>query len=103
MYLHLSDLGGEDICSEAEKALVRRASVMIVELEHMEMRFALAEDGASESAIKTYQMTTNTLRRTLESLGLKRRTKDITPHPLEYAKQYRRKAADIEESEEVGA
>jgi hypothetical protein len=37
LYLHLSDLGGEDNCSEAEKALVRRASVLIVELEHMEM------------------------------------------------------------------
>jgi hypothetical protein len=31
--LHLSDLGGEDNCSEAEKALARRASCLIVELE----------------------------------------------------------------------
>jgi hypothetical protein len=40
LYLHLSDLGGEDNCSEAEKALVRRSSCLIVELEHMEMLFA---------------------------------------------------------------
>src|SRR6478752_3615247 len=39
MILHLSDLGGEANCSEAERALVRRASVLVVELEHLEMKF----------------------------------------------------------------
>jgi hypothetical protein len=84
IYLHTADLGGEDNCSEAEKALVRRASCLIVELEHLEMKFALAEDGAEEGQLKTYQMTVNTLRRTLESLGLKRRARDVTPTLAEY-------------------
>src|SRR5205809_96689 len=84
LYLHLEDLGGEDACSEAEKALVRRASVLIVELEHMETRWATA-GGATDSELKTYQMATNTLRRTLSSLGLKRRARDVTPDPLTYA------------------
>jgi hypothetical protein len=65
MLLHLSDLGGETNYSEAEKALVGRASCLIVELEHMEMRFAL-KDGASPDQLKVYQMTVNTLRRTLD-------------------------------------
>jgi hypothetical protein len=107
IYLHLSDLGGEDACSEAEKALVRRASCLIVELEHMETRFALAEVGASPDKLRIYQMTVNTLRRTLESLGLKRRAKDITPHPLDYARDYARRKAEeleieIDEEVEVG-
>ena len=79
LYLHLSDLGGEDNCSEAEKALARRAACLIVELEHMEMRFAMAEHGADPDELKTYQMCTNTMRRCLESLGLKRRAKTIGP------------------------
>src|SRR6266508_1348132 len=35
--LHLNDLGGDGVASEAEKALVRRAACLIVELERMEM------------------------------------------------------------------
>ena len=102
--LHTSDLAGLDNLSQAELSIIRRASCLTVELEHLEQKFALAGDGATESQLKTYQMTVNTLRRTLEALGLKRRAKDITPDPLEYARDYaRRKAADIEESEEVGA
>jgi hypothetical protein len=61
----MSDLGGETNYSEAEKALVGRASCLIVELEHMEMRFAL-KDGASPDQLKVYQTTVNTLRRTLD-------------------------------------
>ena len=91
LYLHLSDLGGEDNCSEAEKALVRRASCLIVELEHLEDIFA-AGDGTSQR-LELYQRLTNTLRRVLESTGLKRRMKDITPSLAEYIAQKGREKA----------
>jgi hypothetical protein len=38
---HLSDLGGEDNTSEAERSIIRRASVLTVELERLETKFAL--------------------------------------------------------------
>jgi hypothetical protein len=43
-------------------------------------------------------MSANSLRRLLESLGLKRRARDVTPSPLEYAASYarRNKAEDLE-------
>ena len=78
--LHLSDLGGPDIASEAEKAIARRAACLIVELEQLEQKFAT--QGASEGGqLDQYQRCANTLRRLLESLGLERRQRDVTPTP----------------------
>src|SRR5262245_4753672 len=76
--LHFSDLGGEDNVSEAERALVRRAVTLIIELERREMMFAQA-GAADDEALAIYQTTVNTLRRTLESLGLQRRPRDVSP------------------------
>ena len=43
----------------------------------MEQRFSQNEDGAASSQqIECYGRTTNTLRRTLEALGLERRAED---------------------------
>jgi hypothetical protein len=84
--MHLSDLGGEEACSAAEMSIVRRAALLTLELEVMEGKF----DEAGEASLKqldAYQRTANSLRRLLESLGIKRRSKDITPHPLDYARQ----------------
>src|SRR5215217_2361341 len=76
--LHLADLGGEDRVTAAEKALARRAACLVVELEQMERAFAL--QGCSEACQLTeYGRASNTLRRLLESLGLQRRPKDVTP------------------------
>ena len=75
---HLSDLGGEDNTSAAERSIVRRASVMTVELERLEAKFAVAGE-ASADDLHLYQRMTNTLRRALESVGLQRRAKDIGP------------------------
>jgi hypothetical protein len=77
--LHLNDLGGEEACSEAEKALTRRAACLIVELEALEQTFA-QQGGAETSQLENYQRATNTLRRVLESLSpnLQRRAKDVT-------------------------
>jgi hypothetical protein len=81
--LHLSDLGGQANVSEAEKAIARRAACLIVELEQMEQKFAT--QGASEGGqLDAYQRASNTLRRLLESLGLERRQRDVTPKLQEY-------------------
>jgi hypothetical protein len=75
---HLSDLGGEDNASEAEKAIARRAACLIVQLETMEAKFARNEGHAANKTLITYQRLANSLRRLLESLGLQRRPRDIT-------------------------
>ena len=76
--LHTSDLGGVDACSNAERALVRRAACLSLECELLESRFAT--DGQSTpQSLDLYQRTSNSLRRLLESLGLERRQRDVTP------------------------
>ncbi len=79
--LHLSDLGGESVTSEAEKSIARRAACLVVELEQMEIRFATGDTPEGEddtgNLIDRYQRCANTLRRLLESLGLQRRAKDV--------------------------
>jgi hypothetical protein len=77
--LHVSDLGGIENISEAEHAIVRRASVLIVELERMERDFALANGSPDIPTLDAYQRTCNSLRRLLEAVGLQRRAKDVTP------------------------
>jgi hypothetical protein len=81
--LHIGDLGGEGNISEAERAIVRRAGVLIVELERMEVAFAMAEGAPDTAALDAYQRAANSLRRLLESVGLKRRQRDITPLDLQ--------------------
>ena len=83
IHLHISDLGGEDGCSAAELSIVRRAALLTLELETMEGRFE-QEGEASLKQLDAYQRTANSLRRLLESLGLKRRPRDVTPDPLTY-------------------
>ncbi len=68
---HLSDLGGLDNCSTAERSIIRRASVLTVELERMEHQFALDEQASADCA--------NSLRRLLEAVGLQRRARDVGP------------------------
>jgi hypothetical protein len=74
---HLSDLGGQDNCSVAERSIVRRAAVITTELEMLEAKFAIAGH-ATNADLETYQRTANTLRRLLVSLGLQRRVLDVT-------------------------
>jgi hypothetical protein len=80
---HISDLGGRDNCSAAEYSIVRRAAVLSVELERLEVRFALAGE-ASDSDLDLYQRTAGNLRRLLEAVGLKKVPRDVTPDPLTY-------------------
>jgi hypothetical protein len=76
--MHTSDLGGEDACSAAELSIVRRAALLTLELEVLESKFE--EDGrASTKQLDSYQRAANSLRRLLQTLGLQRRAKDVTP------------------------
>ena len=74
---HLSDLGGEDNCSAAERSIVRRASVMTVELEMLEAKFATAGQ-ASADDLDIYVRASGNLRRLLEAIGLQRRARDVS-------------------------
>jgi hypothetical protein len=82
--LHVSDAGGDDRISEAERSLIRRASVLTVQLEQLELGFATGN--ASGKTLDTYQRLTNTLRRVLQAIGLHRVPRDVTPSPLDYAR-----------------
>jgi hypothetical protein len=75
---HLADLGGRDLVSEAEYCLVRRAALLTLELELLESRFE-ANDGAKAAELECYQRVASSLRRLMESLGLKRRARDVGP------------------------
>jgi hypothetical protein len=81
---HTSDLGGEGAVSEAERSIIRRVATLTVELERLEVEFAAA-GSAQPDQLDLYQRTANSLRRLLEAIGLQRRTRDVTPDPLEYA------------------
>jgi hypothetical protein len=75
---HLADMAGVENTSAAERSIVRRASVLTVELEQLEAQFAAAGQ-ASPDALDLYQRTAGNLRRLLEAVGLHRRAKDIGP------------------------
>jgi hypothetical protein len=82
MALHIADLGGDQNVSEAERAIIRRAAVIITELERMERNFALSEGAPGVSELEIYQRMANTMRRLLEAVGLERRPRDVTPPSL---------------------
>jgi hypothetical protein len=93
---HVSDLGGEDNISASERALVRRAVMLILECERRETDFAKAGQ-ISDNALAIYQTTVNTLRRTLEALGLERRARNVTPSLAELL------AADLQQQQQGAA
>ena len=72
---HLSDIPD---ATAAERSIIRRASVLTVELERLEAKFATAGE-ASECDLDLYQRTAGSLRRLLECVGLERRAKEIGP------------------------
>jgi hypothetical protein len=84
-----SDLGGSDYLTVAERQLVQRAAVLGAIIEHYE---ALWLDGQAIN-VNEHLASINAQRRVLESVGLGRRARDITPDPLTYARQ---RAADEE-------
>ena len=55
--LHLSDLGGEDAVSEAERSIVRRVATHTVKLERMEAVFAVARSSEQERPPHRHELT----------------------------------------------
>lgn len=87
--LFQEDLGGDEGLTEMQRALIRRAATLTVELERAEAGFATA--GAADPAgLREYQTASNSLRRILETLGLPRHmpalkqidTSPAVPEPL---------------------
>jgi len=77
MAAFVSDLGGASAVSAAERALCRRAAVLVVQLEQIEAR--MAEGTATHVDTDLYGRGTGHLRRVLVDLGLKRVPRDVTP------------------------
>jgi hypothetical protein len=84
---HVSDLGGDDNLSEAERSLIRRASTLTMLCERLEQRFAAHGGEASSAELADYGRAANSLRRILETIGLERRAKPVLT-PLEYARRF---------------
>jgi hypothetical protein len=77
---HLSDLGGVENTSAAEQSIIRRASTLTVECERFEERFAKAAEGQTVDPyeLRLYRNCIDTLRRSLETIGLQRRPRDLS-------------------------
>jgi hypothetical protein len=67
--LHVGDLGGPAMCSEAQLSLCRRISTTEVELERLEARMSEGDDSVD---LDVYNRLAGNLRRMLESIGLRR-------------------------------
>jgi hypothetical protein len=76
-----ADLGGVEHLSTAEMQLIRRASMLSAECERQE---ALAVREDVEFDCDGYVVKTNALRRVLETIGLRRAPRDITPSLSSY-------------------
>jgi hypothetical protein len=83
---HVQDAGGRDMLSEAQFALAKRAAGLECELEQMEGRMSQG----IEVDLDRYGRAASHLRRILESLGLDRKPRNITPPSIEeYARHVR--------------
>jgi hypothetical protein len=72
-----NDLGGYENLSAAEIAIVRRAATIQVELEAQEARLANGE--AKGFSLIEYAQAANGMRRLLETVGIKRVPRDVSP------------------------
>jgi hypothetical protein len=75
---HVSDMGGRDLLSEAQLSLIRRTSAIECELELMEGRLSKGES----VDLDLFTRSASHLRRILETLGIARHSRDITPLSL---------------------
>jgi hypothetical protein len=91
--LHAGDLGGIDVLSEAQFSLIKRAATIEVELELSEGRMSMGE----EVDLDIFTRSVSHLRRILETLGIERRPRDVTPTLREYLAAVQTAAAGDEE------
>jgi hypothetical protein len=86
--LYVSHMGGEDQVTEPERSIARRVALITVELEWLEQEFAQSKS-PSPDALDLYFRGSNSLRRHLEAIGLKRANpRDITPTLDDIARDY---------------
>jgi hypothetical protein len=90
-----NDLGGSDAMTEGLRQLVQRAAVLGALIESNEAAW-LAGDAVD---LNTYFQAINSQRRILSTLGLERRTRDVTPPLAQYLAE--RSAAVVEDPVEV--
>jgi hypothetical protein len=77
--IYIAHCGGWDAVTAPERAIIRRIATHDVELELLEKAMALSRTGASNNQLDMYYRGSANQRRLLESLGLKRALKDVTP------------------------
>ena len=75
-----TDLGGADRLTTAETALIARAALLATMCESHEAEWLQS----GEIKVETYTACCNTLRRLLQSVGLQRRPRDVTPSLTDY-------------------
>ena len=75
-----SDLGGSDRLSAGEREIVRRAALTSAMLEHVEALWLMGK-GVDVAA---YTALANLQRRLLVTVGLQRRSRDVTPDLARY-------------------
>ena len=78
-----SDLGGADLLSEGQRQLARRAATISIACERMEGEAA----AGNEIDLEEYGRLTDRLGRAFHRLGLRRCPREITPDPLDYARE----------------
>jgi hypothetical protein len=78
--LHVADAGGRDLMSEAMLSLCRRAATLEIQLEQLECCMSEGDD----VDIEIYGRIASHLRRILETLGVDRKSKDVTPDLRSY-------------------
>jgi hypothetical protein len=66
------DLGGVDLLSAGQQAIIRRATMITIQAEMLEQKWASNGGVAANKDLETYQRCANTLRRLVESLDLHR-------------------------------
>jgi len=72
---HISDMGGEENCSEIQISLAKRMSALECELEKLEGQLSLAE----RVDMDLFGRLVGHLRRVAETLGLERSPRNVTP------------------------
>jgi hypothetical protein len=85
-----ADLGGADRLSTAEQQIIRHAALTGAMLEDLGTRWLNGEP--IDPAL--FATLSNSERRLYEAVGFRRRERDVTPDPLEYARDYTREDAN---------
>ncbi|MDT3686481.1 MAG: hypothetical protein RO009_15715 [Pseudorhodoplanes sp.] len=83
-----SDLGGSEALTTGERQLVQRAAVLGSMIEDMETRWI----GGAPLDTTAFCTVVNAQRRVLETIGIKRRQRDVTPNLSDYIQNSERAA-----------